>query len=360
MRTILCVIPRLAYGGAATQLTLLSTGLPRDRFQVRVCVLGPDGPLSRPLREAGLAVDALGWKRALDLPALGRLRQLVQASQPDVLHYWGWSFRLAGLAAGRGRCRIVVSAPFRPCAGRPAPGGLDRRLLGRADCIVARGPAEGERFQRLGLAAAKITLAPPGVAVEQQTKTPLSRPRIGGKELPETAPFILGVGPLEPLKGFHDAVWAMGILKYLYPDLHLVLAGDGPDRERLSAFARATQVADRIHLVGPQQDLAALRAHSTAVWVPSRNECGRQSALEAMAAGRPVVASRLPALAEIVADGVTGFLIAPGDKVALARQTRLLVDDTDLGRRLGGAGRRRAAEHFGIAQMVERYVSIYT
>jgi glycosyltransferase involved in cell wall biosynthesis len=151
----------------------------------------------------------------------------------------------------------------------------------------------------------------------------------------------------------------MGILKYLYPDLHLILAGDGPDRERLNAFACATQVADRVHLLGPQENLSALLADCTAVWVPNRCEGGRQSTLEAMAAGRPVVASRQPALAELVTDGDTGFLITPRDKVALARQTRLLLDDADLGRRLGNAGQRRATEQFGGAQLVERYASVY-
>jgi glycosyltransferase involved in cell wall biosynthesis len=359
MRTILHVIPSLAHGSAATQLTLLSTGLPRDRFQVRICVLGRGSPLARPLHAARLAVEVLAWNRTLDLPALGRLRRLIHAWQPDVLHFWRGSFRLAGLAASRGRSRIVVSAPFGPCAGKPAQGRLDRWLLGRADRVAARGPAEDEQYRRLGLAAEKIARVPLGVGLDQETKARSPRPRIGGEELPETAPFVLGVGPLEPGKGFHDAVWAMGILRFLFPDLHLVLIGDGPDRERLSAFAHATEVGGRVHLVGPQEDLAPWLAHCTAVWVPSRQACGRQSALEAMAAGRPVVASRLPALAEIVADGVTGFLIAPGDKKALARQTRLLLDDADLGRRLGDAGRRRAAEHFGVTPMVEGYASIY-
>jgi glycosyltransferase involved in cell wall biosynthesis len=82
-------------------------------------------------------------------------------------------------------------------------------------------------------------------------------------------------------------------------------------------------------------------------------------ALEAMAAGRPVVASRLLALAEIVIDGKTGFLIEPGDKVALARKTRLLLDDPQHGRQMGEAGRLRVEQEFPASQFVDRFARLY-
>jgi glycosyltransferase involved in cell wall biosynthesis len=78
-----------------------------------------------------------------------------------------------------------------------------------------------------------------------------------------------------------------------------------------------------------------------------------------MAAGRPVVASDLPGLAEIVRAGETGLLYAPGDKAALAKQTRLLLDNPAQQRQMGEAGRRRAEEHFTVAAMVRRYASLY-
>ena len=78
-----------------------------------------------------------------------------------------------------------------------------------------------------------------------------------------------------------------------------------------------------------------------------------------MAAERPVVASRWPGLAEIIVDGETGFMVAPGNKGALARQTRLLLDDDDLRRRMGQAGRKRVEKSFAAAAMVERFVHVY-
>jgi glycosyltransferase involved in cell wall biosynthesis len=95
------------------------------------------------------------------------------------------------------------------------------------------------------------------------------------------------------------------------------------------------------------------------VWLPSRADRGATSALEAMAAGRPVVASRWPGLAEVVADGETGVLVPPGDKAALARETRLLLDDSERRRRMGEAGQRRAADRFSVGAMVGAFESLY-
>jgi glycosyltransferase involved in cell wall biosynthesis len=95
------------------------------------------------------------------------------------------------------------------------------------------------------------------------------------------------------------------------------------------------------------------------VWVPGRHG-GVNAALEAMVAGKPVVASRLPGLAEVVVEGETGFLDEPGDKAELARQTRLLLDDPERRRQFGEAGRRRAAEAFPLQATVAGHEAIYS
>jgi glycosyltransferase involved in cell wall biosynthesis len=159
-------------------------------------------------------------------------------------------------------------------------------------------------------------------------------------------------------KGFRDAVWAMGVLEFLDLNVHLVLAGDGPDRDRLEAFARRTRVAGRVHFLRAPVDLPGLLDRSDVVWVPDRHG-GRQTALEALAAGRPVVGFRQPALEGVVTDGLTGLLISPGDKVGLARQTRVLLEEDALRRRLGEAGRLHALERFGVARLCAAYAGLY-
>src|SRR5207244_4282186 len=120
---------------------------------------------------------------------------------------------------------------------------------------------------------------------------------------------------------------------------------------------------DAVHFLGYQADLAAFYHRATVVWIPSHTAGGVNVVLEAMATGRPVVASRLPALAEIIADGTTGSLIDPDNNIApsiaLARQTRLLLNDPQRSNQLGEAGRQEVENRFAVGQLVEHFTRLY-
>src|SRR5262249_10797289 len=124
-------------------------------------------------------------------------------------------------------------------------------------------------------------------------------------------------------------------------------------------FAARIGIARSVSFRGRPNDFLAELAHAEVVWVPSVAEGGVSVALEAMAAGRAVVASRLPGLAEGVADGETGLLARPGDVVSLARQTRVLLDDPERRRRMGRAGRERVGRHFAADNFVRRLAQVY-
>jgi glycosyltransferase involved in cell wall biosynthesis len=169
----------------------------------------------------------------------------------------------------------------------------------------------------------------------------------------------LCIGPVEAYKGFREAVWAMDILRHVDDNLHLVVAGTGSDRPRVMEFARAIGVTDHVHFVGPIADPGLLLGRADVVWVPSLADRGHGAALEAMAAGRPVVASRWPGLAQIVAEGETGHLVEPNNKAALARPTHALLEDAEARRRMGESGRRRVAEHFPPAGLALACARLY-
>jgi glycosyltransferase involved in cell wall biosynthesis len=351
---VLLVIPSLRYSGAARQLTLLATRLPRDQFEPYVCILGRSGPWAELLRAARVPVDVLDWTRVVDLGAPWRLRRLVRSFCPHVIHAWGpAALRAVFQAGGRNGARLLASDPIPPREQGAAPGRVDSWLLRQAEQAIAAGPAEADRCRQLGLAPERIAIIPLGVASETE---PVGRPSLG---LPAAAHLVVAAGPIEPHKGFRDALWAMGMLRFLALDIHLLLIGEGSDRARLERFAQETDVVGRVHFLGSQADIAPLLHESHLAWIPSRAEGGRSLALEAMAAGRPVIASRLPGLAEIVVEGETGFLVSPGDRVGLARRTRELLVDAERRRRLGEAGRRRVVEHFPVAGMVRRFAYLY-
>jgi glycosyltransferase involved in cell wall biosynthesis len=330
------VVPDLQPGTSARELQLLCADFWRRIGMVQVCCLGRGGPAGDSLRTVCVPVETLDWTRPLDPRPLWHLARRLRTLQPDIVCAWG----LTALRAVR------AAAPFCPWAivvrrlweSRPKPwalSALDQWLLKRVDRIVVNNLDQARRVEQVGILADKVCVAPPAVGV--------SRPF--GDTQPAKARIVCA-GALVPHNGFYEALWTFDILHFVVPEVELLIAGDGPERRRLEQFVDNIGLRHRIELNPAATDLPALLAGAAVVWVPSLTDSGAGLALEAMAAGRAVVASRWPGLAQVVVDGETGFLVEPGSKVELARQTRGLLDNAGLRRRLGEAGRRRVEQHF--------------
>jgi len=345
VRKLLCVIPDLEYGSVAAQCVQLLLALPAAQFERRVCVLGRSGPWAEKLRQAGVTIDAPGRGRLFDLKPLVTLRGLMSGYAPDVVHVWGRSaLRFVALSGFKGR--LVASPCLRPDFQRSWLRRLDGWLLRRASHVVAFGEVEAERCRALGCSG-KLVVVRPAVKLEESTAS--SRQHR----------FILCIGRLEANKGFSDAIWAHDILRYVHPDLHLIIAGMGPERERLLQFAADVESTQQVELIGEVAEVASLLKQAEVVWSPGRVETGTQVVLEAMAAGKPVVAGRHPRLAELVVDGETGWIVPAEDKTALARQTQLLLSDPALRARMGEAARNRVSQHFTPEALAESLARVY-
>jgi glycosyltransferase involved in cell wall biosynthesis len=379
VRNLLFLISSLDYSGPARRLCLLARGLASAGFPVRVCVLETDTPWVASLRQAGVEVEVLGWKRPIDLQPFFALRHLLKTTQPDFVHAFGPTALRAVQVCGVWRvvCGVMASDLLHGGqAFKTWP--LDRWLLRAVQRVVAFGTAEANRYQRFGVATEQIVRVTPGVAdpIEGQgdrgtrgqgEKRNSDSPLVPLSPCPLVPPspsfsegrVLLAIGPIEAHKGYRDAVWAFDILHYLFDDLRLAFLGDGSDLPRVAEFVQVVGATQRVLFLGKQHAVEPYLRRAAVVWVPSRRGGGVCAALEAMAAGRPVVATNVPELEEIIRDGETGFLVPPGDKASLARQTRLLLGDEALARRLADAGRKRAIEQFSVARMVAEYSAIY-
>jgi glycosyltransferase involved in cell wall biosynthesis len=359
---VLFLIRDLDFRSGPKQLSLLAPALPRARFEICVGMLTGNGPFGAPLRASGVRVEALGWNRLVDVRPFWQLRRLLRSFRPDLIHCWDLSaLRALALAGDRPRSKIMVTLPSGESGRSLREFGsiwrLNRWLLGQTDQLAVQFAADYDCWRRNGLAGDRLAVIPPGVAPFRERGVDRSE-TCRALELPDSARWLLCVGRLESHKGFRDAIWTFNILGFLFPDHRLVFIGQGPDRDRLERFTKIVD-AERFLLKAAEADTGAILAHADVIWVPSRRPTGLNVALEAMAAGKPVIASNHPALAEIVVDGETGLLVPPGDKMRLARQTRLLLENADLRRRFGEAGRRRAESQFSQPRLVKQYAELY-
>jgi glycosyltransferase involved in cell wall biosynthesis len=233
------------------------------------------------------------------------------------------SLRILAVVAKGLLPRVVMSAPL------PDPDTLawwDRALLRRVRCL--------------------------DLPFEQATQAPH---RVKGP----SAVSIVCIGDLERESGFREAIWTFDILLLLYTDAQLQIVGAGSQQSALQAIVQGLQNEGNVQFLGLREDTSDVLAGADIVWIPSLANGGRQVALEAMALGRAVVASDVPCLREIIRDGETGFLVPPGDAVALARRTHALLQDVCLRGRIGAAARQSVATQFSLSHAVERWREAY-
>jgi glycosyltransferase involved in cell wall biosynthesis len=170
--------------------------------------------------------------------------------------------------------------------------------------------------------------------------------------IPADAFLVGNVGRLALQKGQRHLIAAMPSLLERVPRAHAVIAGSGDLQAYLQDLSEEVGVAERVHVLGPRKDVPALMHAIDVFAMPSIWEGFGLVLLEAMAAGRAIVASRVATIPEVVVDGETGLLVPPGEPLALAEALAQLADQPALGGRLGEAGRERLRRHFSVDKMV--------
>ena len=348
---VLHFIPRLDHNGASRQLELLARAMLHEGHQIEVCQLGPPSARSERLRQAGMVVHSLPSKRWIDPAPLFQLHRLLRRFQPDLIHAWHRNMvRNLALVGRKYLSRVVVSRPF--VWDRAAPlTAWDRWLLNRVARIVVQSDTEAHLGREQGLFLEKIAVVLPGIDEDEQRR-PTEPAPLEGLGSPAGRKIVC-VGPLERHKGFRDAVWTFDMLRFIFPDLQLVFVGEGSDRSELKRLAENIDCGQVTHFIGSQANVSECLALADVCWIPSQTGGGTQTTLEAMLLGRPVVACRVPSLNGLIADGVSGFCIPPGDKVGLARRTRQILLDSALAERLGAQARKRVLDHFSARKFVE-------
>jgi glycosyltransferase involved in cell wall biosynthesis len=360
MPRILEIIPTLDRSGAEKQLALLAMGLPRDEFEVHVCTLSRLGPLADELRRAGISVTCVGKQWKIDPPAWWRLRKHIAALRPDLVQTWLFAANAYGRSAARsaGVRHLVASERCVDEWKSWHELAIDRRLAKYTDAIVVNSRGVQAFYEQQGIAPEKLRLIYNGMPPAPAPTT--SREELLAElELPSGARLVGAVGRLWPQKRLKDLIWATDLLHVIRNDVHLLVIGDGPQRDLLERYARQCHVADHVHFLGTRNDVPRLMPHFDLLWLASGFEGLPNVVMEAMAAGVPVVASNIPGTRELVVPGETGFLVPLGDRAAYARFAHKILEDPALQARLGAAGRKRIEIEFAVDAMVAAHAALY-
>lgn len=355
------MVQSLGPGGSERQLALMARYLDRCRFEVRVACFRCQGIRAGELRAAGVPIVEIPLRSLRDrslLAATRRLLACLRAQQIDLVHTFDAPSTLFGVLLARAVRTPVVLASQR--AHRELSPSWLRHLLRLTDQMTDAIVVNCEFLKRHlvedeKVSAERIRVCYNGLELDRFSPEGRGKPA-------EFAPARLVVGTvcvLRPEKGLDVLVEAYARLRHAFPDVVLLVVGDGPVRESLLRQAAQLGLGESFQLLPAQSEVAGLLRAIDIFVLPSRSEALSNALMEAMACGCAVVATRVGGNPELVEDGKTGLLVAPGDAGELASALRFLVENGPARARLAESAATFVRSRFSAEASAQRLGEIY-
>ena len=340
-------------GGTERQMTELIQRLDRSRFDVRVVCTHKEGAWLRTVESCApvTAFPIRGFAHPTMVAQGSAFARWCRAEGIAVVQscdLYGNIFALPLAAMGGVPVRIGSRRELNPDKTRTQIA-LQRHAYRCAQAVVANSRAAASQLDSEGVAPGRVRVIPNGVDLDR------FRPVV--RERPVTT--VISVANLRREKAHECLLAAAATLAPRHPQLRYVIVGGGPRAEELQALAHTLGVADRVRFLGHREDVTELLAAADVFVLPSRSEAFPNGALEAMAAGLPVVACRVGGLIDLVEHGRTGLLVPPDDPAALAAALASLVQSPATARAFGAAARAEVAARYSYDRMVAGFEQLY-
>jgi glycosyltransferase involved in cell wall biosynthesis len=378
---VLRVIARLNVGGPALHVAYLSAGL-ADRGYDTTLVAGSlargEESMAQAAEQRGVKVVALDeLHREVaplnDIRAIVHLAKLIRRERPDILHTHtakaGAVGRVAALLSGSARPAIIVHTfhghvlrgyfnPLTTFGFRL----LERWLATFTTALIAVSPEVRDDLVRLGVAPArKFAIVRLGIQLDERIGADAGAREETRRILGVSQDaFVVGwVGRMTAVKRTDDVLRALKGLVDRGVDAYLCLVGDGPDRDHLERYAHELGIVRRCLFLGYQDEVGRFYQAIDALILPSTNEGTPVSVIEALAAQRPAVATRVGGIPDVIRAGIDGFLVDVGDADALAEQLAVLARDPARRAEMGAEGRANVLERYAVERLVDDVDLLY-
>ncbi len=360
---ILHVIPKLVVGGVQTQLQLVLRNYDRSRYSVTVCTLYDIGDIGREMEESGIEVVCLQKpKDRFDWTIIRDLYRLIKEKNIKIVRTHRYNANLYGRVAAllAGVPCIIASVHNIYQRDRKLNRRIVNHLLSRlTDKVVAVSETVKRDIVRYdAVPDGKVQVIYNGIDMSRFSAADGSTVR---KEFGLSAACrVIGtVGRFTDQKGHRYLVEAAAEVMERHPDVVLLMVGDGALKGELTASAERLHIADRVIFAGWRRDIPALLDAMDIFAFPSHWEGLPNAVIEAMAMGKPIIASDILPVREVIASEQDGILVPPGDSHALAGAIASLLADRVYAANMGSHVRERARANFSIDATVGAYVALF-
>lgn len=352
-------VPQL-YGAERVTLELIR-GL-AERIPVRLWLIGEErlgegvGAMAVAAREMGIPTERFTVTGRFSRPLIRELRTRLRTIENPILHTVGYKAHIHALVAGRKLAKTVTTIHgwlVRPELKERFYEWLEVRALRHDDAVVCLTSFYEQQLLSAGIRSEHLHRIPTGLRPDQL-------PALEEAKRWPTAPFTIAlIGRLSWEKN-HDLLLRAAVrLRDAGKECRIVLAGEGPERTNIEARIATLNLGHSVELLG-YVSMAEFLPKVHAVVSCSRIENLPLSLLEAMAWGRPVVATSVGGVPDVVVEGETGFLIPDDDDTALADRLQRLIQNHELAQTLGRLGRKRVETEFSFAHCIDRHLALYT
>lgn len=361
---VLQIIDSMKTGGAEGLLLELCKGLVRRGYRVSVCYNTP-GPRSTEFEGEGIETFRLRPFARVDPTLVVRLMQVMHRDPPQIVHTHLFKSDMHGRFAARASGVPVVFSTLHnnDIWARRLPLGRLYGLTARfTDCLIAvSDQVKRYHVRYTGVPADKVVTIENGIDCSRFFTESQPGARVRGQlGISPDAPLFGAIGRLVPQKNHAMLIRAAAEIVRVLPNARFLVVGEGPLRSELEEQAGKLGLIPTVVFAGLRPDIPAVLSALDVLVFTSKWEGLPLALLEGMAAGKPVVATAVDGVLDVMVDGATGLLAPPDGTEALVHACLKLMEEPALRMQMGNAGRSRVLERFSIDSMIDRTISLYS